>query len=659
MTRKAKLAEWQAFVLAHGWKAKAHDLAAVVGQPADDILRLRNTGACTRFDKGKDFGELFSLWHGRAPTDDEWPAPRKVGARGTFEWLAPEVALLASLVGRLGQEEIAAVLTARLRQKTGDPEAERTRNAVQVRTNMIGLQTSDVVAGITTTEAAKEIGSVAIVNQMVHKKEIKAVRVGRRWVIPYAAWDEWKAKRVFAPEGYVQLSTIREALAIRSDKLSEYARMGLIPTAIRCNPYGSKGPSTQFGTWWISGEVSKQLLADRRAGRPMPWHGRYTDNLRTTFKLWQQRQHPKSCKTCAEIWDEAGAPTSFEDYSARYPGIAHGAKRHLTRPWSPGLTVSEVAQQVGRAVIDVRRAIRNGALAASLVNGRQYVSRTDATRWKARKCPTGDSAKSWISLQTASDLYLFTVRELRALIDTGELKSKEGTAGAARGVVYVLRHQCGQWREKIGFTEDQAARRLGITVARFQHLLEGVDWRSAEQIPLVTVQAVRKRMESRHGHSIDEAAVALGQTAQWVREQIDAGVIRVSRAKWDLRRVYITDPMLERLRKAVDAEPVAREQFGADWLSLSEAALEAGVCSTTIINWATTKDLSRRMSAVGWRYHRAAVRAHAKSYWESVRFHRATPPAWLREARSEKSRLVDVKNPPRTKTQGGSDLASR
>ena len=40
-------------------------------------------------------------------------------------------------------------------------------------------------------------------------------------------------------------------------------------------------------------------------------------------------------------------------------------------------------------------------------------------------------------------------------------------------------------------------------------------------------------------------------TAHRLGEQIEAGVIRVSRAKWDLRRVYITDPMLERLRKAV------------------------------------------------------------------------------------------------------------
>ena len=109
---------------------------------------------------------------------------------------------------------------------------------------------------------------------------MKTWRVGRLHVIPYAEWEAWKAKRVFPPDGYVQLSSIREPLAIKSDKLSEYARMGLIPTAIRCNPYGTKGPSTQFGTWWISKETADQLLADRRAGRQMPWHGKYTDNLR-------------------------------------------------------------------------------------------------------------------------------------------------------------------------------------------------------------------------------------------------------------------------------------------------------------------------------------------------------------------------------------------
>lgn len=623
-------ADWEVFVIANGWKAHAYELAAVIGQPAAAIMRLRATGACSRLDKPKDFSELFALWHGREPVEDDWPAPRKVGAGGTYEWQPTEVALLASLVGQISQPEIAEVLTTRLREKTGDSDAERTTNSIQVRTNLIGLQTTDVVGGLTTAEAARDIGSFAIVNQMIDKGEIQTRRIGRLHVIPYDAWQKWKSKRVFPPAGYVQLSTIREALAIKSDKLSEYARMGLIPTAIRCNPYGTKGPSTQFGTWWISKETADQLLADRRAGRQMPWHGKYTDNLRTTYKLWERRKHPAACKTCVEIWGELGAPKNFEDYSSRYPGLAHGAKRHLTRPWSPGLSPSEVAAAAGCSEQRVRYAIKKGTLAATRQGNNLYVTKTDATRWKARKCPTGDSEKSWISMATAQKLYLFTERELRRFMEEGTLKSRVGVDGPMKGIVYVLRHQCGQLREKIGFTEEQAARRLGITVERFRHVVEGVDWRHAERIPLVTVQAVRQRLESRHGYTIEEAAKALGKTEGWVKEQIEKGATRVSRAKWDRRRVYITEPMLQRLREVSD-QPDDAEKLGAEWLSLSEASLEAGVSLATLNAWGVKGELAYREHKGMRHYHRQAVRARARRYWESPRLHRPTPPDWLQE----------------------------
>ena len=629
MSTQDDLQDWQLFVIEHGWRAQAYELAAVLGRTSEEVLAIRATGACARLEQGKGYSELFTLWHGRPPTDDEWPAPRKMGANETFEWQDPEVALLASLVGQVSVSGIAEVLTARLREKTGDPEAERTKNAVQVRINLIGLQASDVVGGLTTSEAARDINSLAIVNQMIAKGEIPAFRVGRLWVIPYPAWNEWKASRVFPPAGFVQLSSLKEALGIRSDKLSEFARMGLIPTATRCNPYGTRGPSTQFGTWWLSKEVADQLVSDRHAGKPMPWHGKCADNLKTTYKLWLTRQHPASCATCAQIWGEQGAPTTFEDYAARYPALAHGAKRHLTRPWTAGLTLEEVAAQAGRDVAVVRLAIENGVLAASEEGGTRYVSRTDSTRWCARHCPTGEGERSWMALKTASEQYLFSMRELEAFIESGVLKTKTGTEGAARGVVYVSRQQCSQLREKIGFTEDEAAKRLGITVDRFRYLLDGVDWRQSEKVPLVTVQAVRKRMESRHGYTIEEAASELGKTVQWVNEQIEAGAIRVSRAKWDRRRKYISEPMMKRLRKNAEEKAEKPEALGKDWLSLSDAAQEAGICTTTLIRWATHEGMARREVNGRWRYHREAVRAHARRYWKSVRFHRATPPAWL------------------------------
>lgn len=630
MTETAKLPDWVIFVIENGWHAQAYELAHVVGQPVEAIQRLRAQQVLSHLDKPKNFAELFALWNGREPVEDDWPVPRRMRANGTYEWHPPEVALLASLVGQISQAEIAEVLTARLREKTGDPEAERSKAAVQVRTNQIGLQTTDVVGGLTTAEAAREIGSFAIVNQMIDKGELPTHRIGRLHVIPYPAWQEWKSKRVFPPAGYVQLSTFKKALGIKSDKLSEYAGMGLIPTAIRCNPYGTKGPSTQFGTWWISKKTADQLLADRRAGLQMPWCGKYTDNLRTSYKLWEARKHPADCKTCTEIWGEEGVPKTFEEYSARYPGLAHGAKRHLTRPWSPGITLEEVAAQAGRSVEYVRQAIENGVLAVNAIQGALFVSRTDATRWITRKCPDGESARSWISLDVACDAYFFTMRELRGFIASGDLKVKAG----ANGAECVLRHQCGQLREKIGFTEEQAARRLGISVDRFRHLVDGVDWRAAEKIPLVTVQAVRKRLESRQGYTIEEAAIALGCSEGWVKEQIEKGTTRVSRAKWDRRRLYITEPMLQRLRKALE-QPVEVEKLGAEWLSLSEAALEAAVSLATLNAWGVKGELPYREHKGVRHYHREAVRARARKYWEKPRLHRAIPPAWLQESPKE------------------------
>ncbi|RTL32496.1 MAG: hypothetical protein EKK53_29560 [Burkholderiales bacterium] len=633
-------ANWRAFVLAHGWLAAKHELAAVLGVTPDAIEALRATGACTKLAEPLDFPALFALWHGRAPTDDEWPAPRKAG-HGAYEWQAPEIALLASLVGRLGADEIAPVLTARLRQRTADPAAERTLVAVQVRINQIGLQSSDVLGGITVTEAGRQAGSTAVVHQAIRKGTLAARKVGRLLVIPHEAWEAWKAQHAAPPEGYVRLSTLRQPLGIRSDKLSEFARMGHVPGAVRCNPFGVPGPSTQFGTWYIDPKGAAKLLADRRAGRPMPWHGKpLLDNLRVTFRLWQQRRHPITCATCAAIWGEQGAPAVFEDYIGRYPALAHGAKRHLTLPWTPGLTVAEVAGQSGRSQAHVRRAIGNGVLAATTDDDRLYVTRTDATRWVARGCPSGDGEKSWIAVDTACRQYLFTPRDLQRHIDEGRLQHKIGTAGAMRDIDYVLRQQCAQLRETLGFGEEEAARRVGVSVERLRALLDGLTWRRAEGIPLATVQAAIKRRESQEGYTLEEAAALLDMPLAWVKARKRDGTVRVSQARWDRRRQYLTAPMLERLREALSRPAPQAQPLGEAWLRLGEAALEAGVSAATVLRWAEDGELVRHSAASGGRYHREAVRARARRYWAGVRFHRATPPAWLAAEGWERARAA-------------------
>jgi hypothetical protein len=296
--------------------------------------------------------------------------------------------------------------------------------------------------------------------------------------------------------------------------------------------------------------------------------------------------------------------------------------------WHPGLTVDEVATWCSVETQRVLLAMQLGALQSTERDGVQYVSKTDATRWGARRCPTGESQKSWVSLETASKRYLFTVSELKHLVQSGELKSKVGQDGAARGIVYVLKNQCGQLRERIGFTEIEAARRAGVTVERFRSLVDGLNWRDSSGIPLETVQGVIKRLESREGHELSECARLVGKEEDWVQERVADGTVRVSRAKWDKRRLYLTDTMLHRL--ALAAKHGAKVTLdAATWLRLSDAAQDAGVTAATVCKWAEDGHITRVEASNGWRYKRDDVRTKAKSYWQSVRFHRAKKPEWL------------------------------
>jgi hypothetical protein len=622
--------DWERFVLAHGWRAWLYDLAAVLGKSSHEIDRVRRTRACTRLGKIKHFAELFSLWQGRAPRDDEWPLPRRSGTASGYEWQAPELAFLATLVGRFSTDAIAKILTKRLREKTGDRRAKRTRWGVLIAMqHKLGLLHSDVCGGITLAKAGREIGSYAIAWQAIERRELRAFRIGKMWIIPHAAWSAWKASRVFPPKGYVQLSTLKKPLGIRSDKLSEWARMGYMPTALRCNPYGTRAKNTKFGSWYVDRAVAAQLVRDRRLGKPMPWWGKpEPGNLQVTWKLLEERRHPTSCKTCAQIWGPEGAPRTYDDYAVRYPPLAHGAKRHLTRKWSPGLTMKEVAKLCSRSWGGVRLAIMNGTLPATRVGVTWYVTRTDATRWKARRCPGGGDQKSWLSVAAACQMHEFKRVELLGYIKDGALRSKLGTNGPMRGITYVLRNQVAMLRQKLGYSLQEGARRARVTVARFRKLLEGVNWRGASGIPLDTVNAVIKRIESREGYTIEEAAAAVRTTRSWIKERILDGTIRVQRAKWDGRRVYITAPMLERLRR-VKRKPIKHENFTDAWIFLGPAAALAGVSTSTIQNWHHRGELRLRRSHLGARYSRRQVKACARRYWKAPKFLRAVPPEWL------------------------------
>lgn len=621
---------WQQFVIAHGRNVRTHHLAAIVEQPAEEIERLRGAVRMTR-SPSRGFAELFTMWRGRPPTDADWPAPRKF--KSSYEWLGPEIVLLASLVGQMGVAEIATVLTEHLRRVTGDATAKRDHLAVQLRINRIGLQTSDVVGGITAADAGKEIGSYAIVHQAITRDELRARRVGRFWVISHDVWREWKATRTVVGPGQIQLSSIRESLGIRSDKLSEFARMGYVPTAIRCRPIGQPdgGHSTQYGTWYIDECVARQLVEDRHAGRPMPWHRKpMIDNLRQTWKLWQDRKHPGTCETCAAIWGQEGAPEVFEDYCVRYPPLDHGAKRHLTMVRHPGLTVAEISRETGRSIAQVKKAIANGQMKVRAEGRRRFVSRTDVTLWKGRKCPLGTSEKSWLSFDSATRQYGFTQAELCAFIASGELATMVGTNGPMRGVQYVSKTQCRHLRDEIGYSMAAAAARVGVSEAELARLLEGVQWRASGNIPLATVQAAIKRKKSNHGFDYTAAAEMLGTTEDWIRERVKDGTVRVSHCSWN-DRPYLSKPMIDRLRAAQRSPKVEHVVWDDNWLRQSQAALLAGVSNLTLIRWAKEGDVAMQEGKSGIRYKREDVMARARTYWASVRLKRAVAPKWLRD----------------------------
>lgn len=631
---------WQSFVATAPRGMPASFLAAIVRQPVQAVnaqRRAGSMGAPTK-DAMASFVELFARWHGRPPLSEDWPTPLPAGAHGgrSYRWLPPEDELLASLAGRMERGDIAAALTARLVKLTGNPKAERNAVSVQLRLNKLGLWSTDVVGGITIKQAVKEVGSDTIVRGAIRSGALQARRLGRLLVIPHAAWEAWKASRSIAPPGYVPLASIRVALGISSDsKLPEFAAAGYVPTAIRCNPARPGVHSGQFGTWYIDPKVARKLVADRRAGRPMPWHGQpLLCNLKHTHARWVARRHPSSCETCARIWGTAGAPSTFEAFCQQYHPLAHGAKRHLTRVWTPGLTTADVASQAKRPQADILAAIKSGALRATKRGCTYAITRTDATRWIARRCPLGNGDASWIGLRTATSSYGFKRKELQAFIDAGKLE----TRGSAK-TLQVMRQQVADLRRATGYTVKQAAAKLGVSVTAMKTLLAGVHWRQDGLVPMDTVQAAYKRLHTRQGFTLAEAAKEVRRPQAWIRARIQDGTIRVSRDDWDQRRLYVTKPMLARLRTAARRRAVKPCALSDAWINLAAAARLAGVSTATIVNWRRLGEIRAQAGARGpfARYARVSIMARARKYWRTCRFVRMSPPEWLQAEISAKA----------------------
>lgn len=622
---------WQEFVMKYGSNASARHLAFLLGVKEHQVNYLRG-GQCDRHLPRRGYAELFSLLHGRAPADHEWPPLKR--AHNGYEWQGPELALLASLTGRMSSPAIAALLTKRLRKLTGDPKAERTLSAINAKRQVTGVLACDLVGGISVPDAGREIRSSAMVYQAIDKGVLMPRRVGHRLLIPRDQWDAWKRSRVFPPDGYIPLASIRLKVGIVSDKLSEHARAGLIPTAIRCNPYGTKRHSTQFGTWYIAGDVARRLVADYRAGRPMPWHGAASaSNLKATWKRFRQRQHPPSCTACAEIWGAGGAPHSFADYSARYPALDRAAKLHLTRPFGRGgLLVSEVARRANVARETVARAVAEGILKATSSGRPLRIAPASVDAWLAAGA-RGACPKTWISLATAKHWYAFSARQIRAHIAEGTLTSKTGTSGPQRGLTLVDKQECAELRARIGYTPSEAARRAGLSRAIALSVLRESGWKAGEPIDARQLKALTQLRAARRGASLEEAAEALRKPLAWVKQQVRAGLVRPHRDPLDRRALRLSAPMMARLRQAARRRQhkARRGRPESAWVTTSAACTLAGVSQGTLVKWHTEGGVPRRGAPRGHRYHRRSVERKARRYWRSPRLSRAVPPAWIRQ----------------------------
>lgn len=223
-----------------------------------------------------------------------------------------------------------------------------------------------------------------------------------------------------------------------------------------------------------------------------------------------------------------------------------------------------------------RQAVSNGMLAATRIGGKEYVSRTDATLWISKGGPAGDSAGSWVTVEDAMQRYGFTHEEMQGFLATGELSQRRraGEQGASDQIL-VSRLQCGQLRDKLGYTAEQASARLRVAIQDLPELLQGLQWRSSgDLIPLATIRAAAKRLAGRPSGS--------------------------------------------------EVPPVEH----AGWVRASEAIEIAGISTSLLGRWAASKYVARRANAAGWRYDVADLKRCARAYW-SKRESDPSMPNWL------------------------------
>lgn len=622
------MSAWRTFVAANAHRGTVSMLAAVVRQPVsrvDHVVTRIRAGAGSK-KRAATFPELFAEFHGREPEEQEWPAPRKF-AWG-YEWLAPELELLATLVGQLSGRDIASVLTQRLREVTGDSQAARGIVAVQGAAQRLGLQLGEALGGIACSAAALEIGSYNVVYHAIEARLLQAHKVGRIIVIDRASWKRFLASRDVIPDGYVRLSSIRTALGISSDaKLPEFASLGYIPTAVQIAPNGALGAGGGR-IWYISQEVADRLVADRRRGSPMPWHGKpLAINLKCSYRRWRERRHPASCKTCREIWGGGGAPGSQQAFDQVYPGLTRKQKRHLTQQWCPGLTVDEAADLTGQSAVTLRAAVKSGELKYKRASNVLYFTEAAVLRWaKNQSARSGKDRfvrQDWIAAR-----YGFTAREINALCVEGTLRRRGKAISEADCITYRLSH---------GIGVRSAAKHLGVSVPRLKRMIEDlcgtcddiVGWNRFRHI-----QSLVSRVQS---ISIEAAAQQLGKDVEWVKAHIDAGTVVPTTSKWARSERMLSKASVRKLRglrrRKLPVPPAAVPANADEWMTTPQAAKFAGVSTTLILRWRQEGGIPERLERTTVLLERKALRRRAARYWRHERtrnYSRRPPPAWLK-----------------------------
>lgn len=276
-----------------------------------------------------------------------------------YPWSAEEDQELKRWYGRVSRGELAAKVTTVLRRVTGDPEAERTQNAVATRAQQMGL----VAYGgsqheVYLREAARQTGvDYKFIFDVVRSDELPTTKRGKQRYVSYhdlALWFvDFRERQLMQAEALDAIEgeeTISKQEAMKLTGLSEthitrYLQTGII-TAWQIPNLGGK---TRNGEWRVQ-RVSAEAFVTARS------EGRLQEVL-------------NSNETYVALRNEITA----EIRSLRHKGRL--AKRDpLTTPESryhPGcFTIKQVASHVGLSPQVLYEAIKAGNLTAvSVVRG--------------------------------------------------------------------------------------------------------------------------------------------------------------------------------------------------------------------------------------------------------------------------------------------------